>query len=415
MALVVRNVQGGPALNLGNAGAGAMVVPDPLFAGSDDVEEWHASGYYYISPGELAVKAMSGADWDSIVVASDRTISDLSLIENQDNQDPGIVLAAAVRGVRAGDSIYITKARDGLASYKARFDSDCDVTGNNYAAMTPRAGGNLWLSLGRTMNMLIPAMNLLGLVPGESALADDMCAWCDAFLNGDIVMENNTGGGNETLVGDAWGSGSNASSHAGYLYTAMAAYRQNEEAFEIAWDKYRAFCGDRTSPAHGTISIQSPDGLSWSFVPGDPVALNEAGATKVVPAGLPGAGTTNNIDGAVVNDQRRGGAYQWPPIYSQYPWVGMLGLYGAALVFSRAGKPGWTLQNNAPERAVEYQWYLQGQFGGDWWDDNRSTSVKQLCQLAYSETRGNIVYTTNWGNTLNHTRYTHTTLANVGL
>lgn len=389
--------------------------PRPSAGGSGGEEGWHASGFFYISPDELAVQPMSGSAWTILVAASDTTLDDFSMLDNQDNNDPGIVLACAIRGVRANDSTYLTKARNGLASFKARFDTDCGVASNNYAAMTPRSGGNQWLALGRTMSLLVPAMDLLGLVPGESALADDCVAWVDGFLNGDIELENNTGGSFRTIEDEVWSSGSNASSQASYLYISMAAYRKRQAAFDFAWDKYRAFCGDRTSPEHGTISIEAPDGLSWSFVPSDPVGINEAGATKVVPTGLPGAGTTNNIDGAVVNDQRRGDAYQWPPVYTQYPWVGLLGTYGAALVFSRAGKPGWTLQDNALERAVEYQWYLQQQFGGDWWDDNRSSSVKHLCQLVYGVTRGAISFPSpGVGNCLNQCQYTHTTLAHCG-
>ena len=107
------------------------------------------------------------------------------------------------------------------------------------------------------------------------------------------------------------------------------------------------------------------------------------------------------------NDQGRGGAWgPWPVPYasgSQYPWVGLEGYMAQAHILERAGYAALTCCDSAPERAVDYQYYLY-QVSGDtrWWD--RTYWVQYMTNYLYGAnypiwdiaTPGHIFGFTDW-------------------
>ncbi|MGE5550472.1 MAG: hypothetical protein ACM3ZC_08060, partial [Bacteroidota bacterium] len=135
------------------------------------------------------------------------------------------------------------------------------------------------------------------------------------------------------------------------------------------------------------------EGLTWSHDPNNPVAVNPQGSTK----------NGHRIDGAIINDQCRGGSFTWPPGYTQYPWVGLEGFMAQAYMLQRAGYPALTCQNSAPLRAVDYQWFLYQETGNTaWWD--RTYWVQYLTNRLYGTsypvwapcTGGHIMSWTDW-------------------
>jgi hypothetical protein len=48
-----------------------------------------------------------------------------------------------------------------------------------------------------------------------------------------------------------------------------------------------------------------------------------------------------------------------------------------------SGNDPWRINDSALLRAVQYQWYLQSRFGGDWYDARRAAWVKHLANYIY--------------------------------
>ena len=60
------------------------------------------------------------------------------------------------------------------------------------------------------------------------------------------------------------------------------------------------------------------------------------------------------LDGALPDDMRRGGSFQWPPVATGYPWEALQGALLEAVLLARAGYPTWQWENRALERAVRF-------------------------------------------------------------
>jgi hypothetical protein len=179
--------------------------------------------------------------------------------------------------------------------------------------------------------------------------------------------------------------------YAGPSYT-HAGYAGYTSDVEYGWDGFRRQCGDRTSP-HTQTSTDS----TWQHIPSDPVGIQDAGSTKADQNGI-----QRRLDGAVGNDMTRGAAFQWPPVWTQYPWVGLGGMIGATLIFSRAGYPAWNLKDSAVKRAADYLKFLEDNTTGDWYSATRSSPGKWLINLVYGlNYPGNVP-------TLNDTIYRYT-------
>jgi hypothetical protein len=164
-------------------------------------------------------------------------------------------------------------------------------------------------------------------------------------------------------------SASNGNSMAGGARIACAAYLGDEDEIAAAWDTFRRVCGNRD--VGPDIRINYP---SWQHDTSRPVAINPAGSTK----------EGHRIDGVIVNDQGRGGEFQWPPGYTSYPWDGILGLTVQATLLERAGYPAWSQGDSAIRRAVEFQYHLR-QATGDvrWADGDRASPAIWLVNAAY--------------------------------
>ena len=95
--------------------------------------------------------------------------------------------------------------------------------------------------------------------------------------------------------------------------------------------------------------------LSWQSDPTKPVGINPAGAMK----------GGHNIDGVIPDDQRRGGAFQWPPGETGYPWAALNGTVVQADLLHRQGYDAWNWCDKAIYRAVAFLyrigWNVEGE------------------------------------------------------
>lgn len=328
------------------------------------------SGPVWISDTEIAALPTSGAAWNSIVGAASGATAAGADVGNQDSTHDVATLAAA-----------LYTARTGLQRDRA------------VAALTGAIGteeGARWLAIGRNLGAYVIAADLLDIRSGP------IYDWLANFLNRTLRQNNSDTQG--TLREAVWNSGSNASAQQGFAHVALAVYADSASELAWGWNGYRRYAGDRSSPR----TLTSNDD-SWQFVAGDPVGIQDPGATR---NGI-------RLDGAIGNDMSRGGSFRWPPGYTQYPWVGLAGAVPAMVVFENAGHPACSIVQSAIKRAADYLYFLRTETGKvDWYDTSRWAYIKHLINTAYGVNHP-VGYPTGSGQTAGFTDWTHPTQASV--
>jgi hypothetical protein len=285
-------------------------------------------GGMLISPSVLRALPMSGAAWSSLVDWAARTPT--PNVSDQDDTSDVITLAKALVYARTGQTSY----RDG-------------VLGALRAAVGTEAGG-------RT---LAEARNL----PGYVLAADlvDLASVAPAFDTGvfrpwlrTVLSEPMTEG--TDLVYTAEHRPNNWGTHAGAARVAITRYLGDGTGLARQATVFRGWLGDRSAYAGFAYGD-----LSWQCDPTAPVGIDPTGCTTdgVV------------IDGALPDDMRRGGTFQWPPLATGYPWEALQGATLEAELLSRAGYPAWAWQNDALERAATFLYERAGWLpdGDDRW------------------------------------------------
>ena len=102
---------------------------------------------------------------------------------------------------------------------------------------------------------------------------------------------------------------------------------------------FKGWLGDRA--AYAGFSYGD---LSWQSDSTKPVGVNPVGATKNGVA----------VGGALPDDMRRGASFQWPAVYTGYPWEGMQGVVLQALILDQAGHDAFGWQSQAVRRASDF-------------------------------------------------------------
>ena len=364
-----------PSASLSNGAVASTPVP--------------TSAGIWADPAKLASLPMSGNGWAAVRKDADRSFGAADVSDQDSNHDV-YTLAAAIVCARTQGAAYCTKATNALLS-----------------AIGTEQGGR-WLAVGRNMTAYVIAADILGLRADAdpSSAGSRVHAWIKSFLTMHLV-HNNDESRMVPLV--PFESGSNASSQEGAVYTAIAAYLKDDVALQRAWDAFRTYACDPTAPDLADIDLAKGVEYGWAHSTAAPCAINPLGTQKVVPQGLPGAGTTHSIDGAIINDMRRGGKYQWQPRYTSYPWVGLEGFVPAAVLLHRAGYPAFEVADQAVLRTHKYLWNLRNATGhAPWFDGTRGAEIIQLVNVVYGATfprtsgRGG-------GRVVGYTEWTHQT------
>ncbi len=370
----------GPALAL----LDAQSVPAPPINVRVEGTPPAASGTaVWITKDELMSRATSGTAWNTVLSDANRTST--PNVGDQDSKHDIYTLASALVCVRTGQ--LCSKARSAVLS----------AIGTE--------GNERWLAISRNMTAYIIAADLLNLRSDGNSGSEGTRVeqWIRSFLTRQLPDNNS---GTPRMIAP-FHSGSNAAAQEGLVYAAAGAYLRDRTVLARAWDAFRTFAGDPGAPDRERIDLATGVDSGWAANTSAPRAINPEGTTKQVPSGLPGAGSVRRIDGAIINDMRRGGDYQWPPVFTQYPWTGLAGVIPAAVVLERAGFPALAVANRAVLRSVDYLWFLRSNTGSTtWFDGTRGSEVVQLVNHYY-----NTSYVVNHpvvaGMTVGYTDWTH--------
>lgn len=334
-----------------------------------------ATSGIWVSQSEIMSRPTTGAAWNSIL--SDAAGSwGTANVSNQDSDHDQYVLAGALVCARTGQ--YCDKTRLALLS-----------------AIGTEEGAR-WLAVGRNMlgyTIAADVMRNSGNLTGADLTS--VSNWLANFLT--RTLANNNSGVQEKLT--PLGSGSNASAQEGAVYAAIAAYTGNSEKLEYVWNRFRLYSCDKTGNPEQVIDVNTGFSSGWSFA----TAYNEACAVNPI-------GTTKDgvrIDGAIINDMRRGGSFKFPPGHTTYPWVGLEGYVPAALILQRAGYPAFEIKDQAVLRTHEYLCYLKNNTTTDWWEPSRAAEVKHLVKVVYGFDTCDVAYPVGGGRTVGYTDWTH--------
>jgi hypothetical protein len=346
----------------------------------------------WMSKAEILTLPVSGTSWKTVRDDAARDHGSANIADQNSRHDI-YTLAAAFTCVRTGE--FCTKARAGvLAAIGTEHNNQPGTT-------TPGA----WLEVGRNLAAYVIAADVLGMRADgdESGEGSRVETWIRSWLTKQLP-DNITG------VPRTFGpfhSGSNAAAQEGFAYATVAAYLGDREALDRAWDAYRRFAGDPSAPDRENIDLRQGVKAGWAHDDARPFAINPKGTAKRIPSGMPGAGTTVRIDGAIINDQRRGGDLQWEPGYTQYPWTGLAGLVPAAVILQRAGYPAFEVADRAVLRTHDYLWFLRTATGNTaWFDGVRGSEVVQLVNHYYG-TAFTVSQPVSRGFTIGYTDWTH--------
>jgi hypothetical protein len=387
---LVIGVSAGTATVIASSGT-AGVTATATVAPQESREAPQGTGIW-IGKAEIETLPISGTSWKTVREDAARDHGSANIADQSSRHDI-YTLAAAFTCIRTGE--FCAKARAGvLAAIGTEYNNQPGTT-------TPGA----WLEVGRNLAAYVIAADVLGMRADrdESSEGSRVETWIRGWLT--RQLPDNISGVPRTFA--PFHSGSNAAAQEGFAYAAVAAYLGDREALDRAWDAYRRFAGDPGAPDRENIDLRHGVQAGWAHDDARPFAINPKGTTKQIPSGMSGAGTTIRIDGAIINDQRRGGNLQWEPGYTQYPWTGLAGFVPAAVILQRAGYPAFEVADRAVLRTHDYLWFLRTATGNtSWFDGVRGSEVVQLVNHYYG-TAFTVSQPVSRGFTIGYTDWTH--------
>lgn len=303
----------------------------------------------WISPAEVQRLPMSGPAWERLKAAADGPLGEADIADQDSNHDVR-TLAVALVYSRTGEESYRAKAADAIMS-----------------AIGTEDGGRT-LALGRNLLSYVIAADLIDLPAYDPAREATFRTW----LAGVRRERFGDGEGPGTLISTAESSMSNWGGMAGASRVAIAAYLNDMKDLARAAKVMKGWLGDRSAypgipgPLFGPDDFGKgfragggEDDLSWQADPVRPRGVNPEGATK----------EGHSIDGALPDDMRRGGPFQWPPVYTQYPREALSGFVALAEVLYRQGYNVYAWEDEALLRAARFLFELEQQFPEEeWWE-----------------------------------------------
>ncbi|MCB0093008.1 MAG: alginate lyase family protein, partial [Caldilineaceae bacterium] len=243
------------------------------------------------------------------------------------NSDANVqVLAKALVYARTGQSSYRDEVINALRI----------ITHNN-----TESGGRT-LALGRELVAYVIAADLIDLGNADADLDAQFRNKLRALLTMDL--SGLTLQSTHEVRPNNWGT------HAGASRAAVALYLGDSSELARTAEVFHGWLGNRTA-----YSGFSYGDLSWQADSNNPVGINPRGAIK----------EGHNIDGALPEEMRRGGSFQWPPAATGYAWEGLQGALVQAELLHRAGYPVWEWEDRALLRAVEFLYRINWPAMGD--------------------------------------------------
>ena len=261
----------------------------------------------------------TGAAWTGLKKAADAAMGKPN-ISNQDDNTDQLVLAKAL--------VY---SRTGIASYRT------SVLGALKSAVGTQAGGRT-LALGRNLPAYVIAADLISLRTLDPAFDNgSFRPWLRSLLS--TSLDGMTLRQTHERRPNNWGA------HAGAARAAIAGYLGDSAEMARTALVFRGYLGDRAAYA----GFKYGD-LAWQCDPAKPVGINPTGCTR---NGI-------NLDGALPEEMRRGGALKMPPTFTGYAWEGLQGAVLQAELLRVAGYDAWNWSDRALLRATRF---LYGRLG----------------------------------------------------
>lgn len=261
----------------------------------------------WITQSELGRLPTSGRAWNQLKSVADGSLGTAAIADQNSKHDIR-TLAVALVFARTRQASYGTKARDAIMSAIGTESGDA-------------------LALSRNLVSYVIAADLAGLPTSDD---QRFRSWLRGLLDA---------GGRSSLRQTHEIRPNNHGTYAGASRAAAAAYLGDSEELARTAQVFRGYLGDRSAWS----GFRYGEG-SWQCDAGSPVGVNPVGCTK---DGHP-------IDGALPDDQRRGGSFAWPPPRENYVYGALQGATVQAEILTRAGYPAWEWQDRALLRA--FQW-----------------------------------------------------------
>lgn len=282
----------------------------------------------WLSDAEIAALPMEGPAWDNLVAAAGHPIGAPNLADKDDPTNV-YVLARALLYARRGD----TAPRDEV------------IEALEVVTYGHTEEGGTTLALGRELAAYVIAADLIDLAAVDPDLDADFRATLEFLLTVELFDSR-------SLVSTHQDRANNWGTHAGASRAAVAAYLGDTDELEAAATVFHGWLGNRD--AYADFNWE-PNELGWQCDPENPVGVNPAGCTK----------EGQDIGGALPEEMRRGGDFQWPPLETQYPWEALQGALVQAALLERAGYPVWAWEDEALRRAVVFLNGIGWQAEGD--------------------------------------------------
>lgn len=283
----------------------------------------------WIGEEELAQLPTSGAAWENLMRAAQRPTGKPNL-SNQDDPTNVHVLAKALVYARLQEKKYREEV---LAALR-------------HLVFERSEEGGRTLALGRELPAYIIAADLIDLRNHDAVL--------ERKLRERLVELRRKNLRGRTLISTHEQRANNWGTHAGAARAAIAAYLQDEAELQRCAQVFRGWLGERS-----VYSDFKFGKLAWQADSLQPVAINRKGAAR----------NGHVLDGVLPEEQRRSGAFAWPPPKENYVYEALQGALVQAVILHRAGYEVWSWSDRALLRA--FQWlYLQADFparGDDAW------------------------------------------------
>ncbi|MBA3739621.1 MAG: hypothetical protein H0W98_00545 [Chloroflexi bacterium] len=301
-----------PTANAEASGQASTSSPPPATPGPVVVNPPTSGRGIIISAAEIQALPMSGAAWDALKRAADGNPGSPNLAD-RDSRTDVYVLAKAL--------VY---ARTGTASYRN------DVIGALRAVIGTEVGA-IHMGVGRGLASYVFAADLIDLRSADPAFEATFRGWLSGLPDRELVD------GSLTFVHEQ--RANNHGLHAGASRAAVAAYLGDTAELARVATVFRGWTGERAS--YAGFRYQE---LWWQSNPAAPVGINPPGATL----------NGQNVDGVLPDDQRRTGAFAWPPSCGGYTHEAMDGSLLTAEILQRAGYPAYAWSSNALLRAEQW-------------------------------------------------------------
>ncbi|MFQ5857928.1 MAG: alginate lyase family protein [Anaerolineae bacterium] len=285
---------------------------------------WAGTGLgIWISGEELASRPTSGTAWNQLKAVADQNAGKPNISDKNQMNDV-FVLAKALVWARTGENRYREEVID-----------------NIIAAIGTEAGGKT-LALGRNLAAYVIAADLINLAadPEQDKV---FRAWLRDTLT--ETLDGRTLQSTHEVRPNNWGT------FAGASRAAVAVYLGDTAELERSAQVFKGWLGDRNAYA----GFRYRSDLSWQADQENPVGIVPPGAVK----------QGYSIDGALPEEMRRGGEFQWPPQETGYPWGALQGALVLAEILHRAGYPAWEWGDRALLRAAQFLYDIDWEPEGD--------------------------------------------------